>query len=471
MKSTAPYIRQRRDGIWEIVSKDPKTGATKRKTTGSRDEAEAKKQLVAFVATKVANAAQPDPDAPRLRQRTDGYWETVWKDEGKVRRRAHGTKEPGAASAAHEMFVKELMKPEIPARPTVEWVVDRYYEYICREAKKSTSGPMAANVRPLNARLGHHFWDEITQDVVEDYVRWRMGQARWEAHQNFEGQYGNASQNTAGKDLGVLRAALRRARKNRYIDRDPDFTIARGPTTRNVKEWLTMPELQRMIAACAPQPIYVNGKEIDRVRDRTHIEGFLRIALATAARKEAILSLTWDQVYIPEPQGEQCLDVAPKPVQGPDGEIITASKSFEVTYYKPMFDVEAGTHIEGAYIDFGEGYGNKERPQIAIGDNWPLINYLLFLADRSQPYVISYNGKPVQSLKRGLADVAKEAGVNKPVTHHTMKRTAITTMVRAGVPLQVIAEMVNTTVEVLKKHYNMHRPEIAKALGSAVTIH
>ena len=84
--------------------------------------------------------------------------------------------------------------------------------------------------------------------------------------------------------------------------------------------------------------------------------------------------------------------------------------------------------------------------------------------------MISYNGKPVKSLKKGLADVAKEAGVTKPVTHHTMKRTAITHMVRAGVPFNIISEAVNTTEEVLKKHYSMHRPDIEAALGSALSI-
>jgi len=59
------------------------------------------------------------------------------------------------------------------------------------------------------------------------------------------------------------------------------------------------------------------------------------------------------------------------------------------------------------------------------------MNYPVF-ADRSQPNVISYKGERIKSLKKGLAQVAKDAGVNKTVTHHTMKRTAITHLVRGG---------------------------------------
>jgi hypothetical protein len=133
-------------------------------------------------------------------------------------------------------------------------------------------------------------------------------------------------------------------------------------------------------------------------------------------------------------------------------------------------DRETGAVAKGAYIDFGAGSGNKRRPQIPIGQNLRLMKYLLHTGDRSQPYVITYNGKRVKSLKKGLAEVAKEAGVTKPVTHHTMKRTAITHMVRAGIPFNIIAEAVNTTEDVLKKHYNMHRPDIEEAFGDALSV-
>lgn len=207
------------------------------------------------------------------------------------------------------------------------------------------------------------------------------------------------------------------------------------------------------------------------------------IALATGARKEAILSLTWDQVYIPEPEGRHeriapyesstpegyPFTVLPTIVTDADGKPIHAKRSRHVSHETPVLNFKAGANIKGAYIDFGAGSGNKRRPQIPIGQNWRLINYVIH-ADRSQPYVISYSGKPLKSLKKGLAEVAKEAGVTKPVTHHTMKRTAITHMVRGGVPLADVAEMVNTTEAVIKEYYNMHRPDLEAALGDVLSI-
>jgi integrase len=127
---------------------------------------------------------------------------------------------------------------------------------------------------------------------VDKYIEWRMKKPRWKAHQDFDGQYGTTSRNTACKDLRVLRAALMRARKNRYTDYPPDFYISEGEPVRDTTVWLTKEEMERMIAACEPRPIFVNGTKTDRERNRDHLAGFLLIALATGARKEAILSLT-----------------------------------------------------------------------------------------------------------------------------------------------------------------------------------
>ncbi len=332
MKNPVPYLRQRPDSYWEIVFEDPETGKTRRKTTKTKNEEEAQKKLDEF---------QPDappvaPNAPRLRQRKDGYWETVYTDEeGKTRRHGHGTKIERDAEPLHGNFVKELARPEIPLRPTVAWVVDQYYDYICREKADSTSGPMAANVGPLKEHLGHLHWDEVVQDTVDEYIEWRMEKPRWKAHQKSAGQYGTTSRNTACKDLRVLRAALMRARKNRYTDYPPDFSITEGAPVRDTSVWLTMEEMERMIAACEPRPIVVNGKEIDRERNREHIEGFLLIALATGARKEAILSLTWDQVYIPEPTLKNVMEVEPEPVLDPDGNWVMPKRATRRTYENP----------------------------------------------------------------------------------------------------------------------------------------
>jgi len=344
MKSPVPYLRQRSDDYWEIVFEDPETGKTRRRSTKTKDKERARKKLDEF-----QPSTEPvDPDAPYVRTRTDGYWETVHRDDdGKTRRHSHSTKDEKAASDAHDTFVKELARPEIPTRPTVAWVVDQYYDYICKEKPESTSGPMAANVGPLKEHLGHLYWDEVVQDTVDEYIHWRMKKPRWTAHQSFEGQYGKTSRNTACKDLSVLRSALNRARKNRYTAFPPDFSIVKGDPVRDTKTWITMEEMERMIAACEPCPIFVNGTKIDRERNRDHLEGFLLIALATGARKEAILSLTWDQVYIPEATLKRVTEVEPEPVLDPEGNWVMPERSFRREYENPPLNFEDGSVVKG----------------------------------------------------------------------------------------------------------------------------
>jgi integrase len=229
---------------------------------------------------------------------------------------------------------------------------------------------MAANVGPLKEHLGHLFWDEVVQDTVDEYIEWRMKKPRWKAHQDFEGQYGTTSRNTACKDLRVLRAALTRARKNRYTAYPPDFSITEGEPVRDTSVWLTMEEMERMIAVCEPRPIFVNGTKIDRERNRDHLEGFLLIALATGARKEAILSLTWDQVYIPEATMKKVTEIEPEPVHDAEGNLVMPKRSSRREYENPPLNFEEGTVVKGAYIDFGAGSGNKRRPQDSY---WPKL--------------------------------------------------------------------------------------------------
>lgn len=70
MKDRVPYLRQRSDSYWEIVFRDPQTGATHRRSTHTKDEFIAQEVLAEFEPF-AADAA--DPNAPYIRRRKDGY--------------------------------------------------------------------------------------------------------------------------------------------------------------------------------------------------------------------------------------------------------------------------------------------------------------------------------------------------------------------------------------------------------------
>lgn len=150
-------------------------------------------------------------------------------------------------------------------------------------------------------------------------------------------------------------------------------------------EYLTRDEVQRMLDCCGA------GRE--------HIELFLLISTATGARKEAVLNLTWDQVHVGALKGG---------VQ------------------------QSGKHVEGTWMDFGAGSGNKRRPKISIPDNMRL--WTLLTMPRVHPeYVVTYRGQPITDVKKGFREFLAEAKIKKKVTPHSMKHKAITLMLQRGI--------------------------------------
>ena len=241
---------------------------------------------------------------------------------------------------------------------------------------------------------------------------------------------GTIAQSTVDKDLRMLRACLNDSVRRRYVTGVLPFKIA-SPEFAPRDQWLTPGEVERMLVLCEKHLVAGTKKKV--WTDRNHMRGFILISAVTGARKAAVLSLTWDQVYIPTS------DDLPKGV--------------------PVYDF-AKDAVEGKpYIDFGAGSGNKRRPVFPIGHSPALMRWLLFESSSGSEYVITRHGKPLADIKKGLAILLAEAKIKKDVTPHSLKHTAITWMVQAGVPFSTISDLTKTSEKILKKHYSHHRPD------------
>ena len=110
----------------------------------------------------------------------------------------------------------------------------------------------------------------------------------------------------------MLKAALSFGHAARYIPHEIKFRTKLRPAEPR-SAWLTRAEVQMLLDACAPkQEIDANGRVTYRHRGREHLYAFILISIATAARKEAVLSLKWDQIYFPtdtELEGEKLIDL------------------------------------------------------------------------------------------------------------------------------------------------------------------
>lgn len=388
----------------------------------------------------------------RKRTRKDGIWEIVWNDPktGKVRRETCKTRDEHEADRklAEKILTGDVVPPSVV---TIGYLLERYFQHLKRRKAANTIVPMNSKVERLIDYFGSQKWEDFSQTDVENYIDHAKTVTRWNNGKEA------LSDGTIRKDLEILRSALKHGLLHRIVPTETRIEI-RNLTSAQRTDWLDEAQMKRVLECCASN------------EDRNHIYGFLLLALPTGARKEAIFQLKWDQVYIPEIETE-LVEVDPIPDER-DGVISTPKRSFRTKVTKNLpLNWETGENVRGAYIDFGIGRGNKRRPKIPIGQNQRLIHYLLFCGDRSQPYVISYNGKPIATgIKKGLEAVGKEAGLPFKLTHHVLKRTCITWMVRRGTPFETIETLTNTTVDTLKRYYSQHSPDLEEALGDTFSI-
>ena len=388
----------------------------------------------------------------RKRRRKDGYWEIAWSDPKTGNARRESCKTRDEHSADHKLAEKILTGDTVPPEAvTIGYLLDRYYQYIKRNKRENTIVPMKSKVERLMDYMGTLKWSDFSQEDVENYIGHARTLTRWDRGKK------TLSDGTIKKDLTILRTTLKHAHGYNIVPQEKRIEIrnlASSPRT----DWLDKTMMNKVIALCEENP------------DREHIYAFLIIALATGARKEAVFELKWNQVYIPTPETKL---VEIEPIQQErDGVTSTPNRAFQrVAVGSKTLNWETGEVAPGASIDFGEGHGNKPRPKISIAQNPRLMSYFLYGGDRSQPYVVSYRGERIKTgIKKGLEAVGKEANLPFKLSHHVLKRTCVTWMVRGGVSFEDIEKMTNTTVETLKKHYNHHNPNMEKALGDIFSI-
>lgn len=77
-------------------------------------------------------------------------------------------------------------------------------------------------------------------------------------------------------------------------------------------------------------------------------------------------------------------------------------------------------------------------------------------------YVVEFDGRPVDC-RKAFKTVVRLAGLGKPVVRHTLRHTAATWMMQAGVEPWMAAGFLGMTVETLLRRYGHHHPNFLKA--------
>jgi integrase len=217
------------------------------------------------------------------------------------------------------------------------------------------------------------------------------------------------SAGTVRRELGVLRAAINWAHKNGRITRPVCVELPERPASRD--RWLTRGEAARLLrASSTPQA-------------RLYMPLFILLGLYTGRRKEAILSLRWPQVNLDA--GNINFDVA------------------------------------------GRKQTNKKRGTVRIPAR--LMPHLKRARRRGTDlgYVLHDHGKRIGDIKKGFAAACKRAGI-EGVTPHTLRHTAATWLMQAGVPTWQASGFLSMSEETLQRVYGHHHPDYMQEAADAI---
>jgi integrase len=307
-----------------------------------------------------------------------GVWHIVWNDGG-TKRQSLG---PKTDKAAAERALEDFKRAGQPAnRVSVAQIMEAY---LADKADKASHERMKWAWERLKDHFGALRPDQITREQCRAYVAKRRRRGRGD--------------NTIRKELTTLRSALR------WQDRN----------TPAIVEMPSMP---------TPREVFITREQFQHLHDAAvapHIKLFLMLAWFTAGRKEAILSLTWDQL-----------------------------------------DFKRGV------VDLGAGVGNKGRAKPPMS---PSLKRALQESKKGAvtEWVVEWAGGRVKSIRKGFDKAALAAGLEH-ITPHDLRRSAARVMIEKGIPMGEVSQYLgHSSTSVTEKVYGRFSPGYLRRAAEAL---
>ena len=86
----------------------------------------------------------------------------------------------------------------------------------------------------------------------------------------------------------------------------------------------------------------------------------------------------------------------------------------------------------------------------------------------AKDYFVEWNGKPVQSIKVGYKRAVALAGLLGKITPHTLRHTAATWLMQAGVPIWEAAGFLGMSPAMVEQIYGHHHPAHMRGAAKAI---
>lgn len=346
---------------------------------------------------------------PYLKKAPNGIYYVHWTENRVGKRVSTRTKDLAEAKAflgSWLLMEHEAPKDVLGANLTLADVWRVYYE---KHVLPKVTGVYNAELawRQMEPHFGDLHASGLSQMTVDDYVSKRTN-----------GRLGRkVKPQSAAKELSYLVAAMRFCADPKRKVIDPAFVQKLDmPEPGDPRDrWLRTEEIQRLLDAAARMR---RGNRLSRG------ERFLWIALETAARKQAILDLTWDRVDFET--GMIVFDVPGRKKTKKSRAVVPISRALRPILARAWEERLS----DGLVMD------NK-------GAVWATVQRI--------------------AIEAGLGGAQKKpAPGTKPqatgVSPHVLRHTAATHMARRGVSLWKIAKILGNSIRMVEKVYAKHQP-------------
>lgn len=339
------------------------------------------------------------------RTRTDGskYWSfAISYDDGKGGRARFslGTTDKVAADkAARDHWAKRTLR----SMDTVGQCVEAYLATLPQQTpgwNNPASGVDHAGRTAIQGAVNKRdswkqaapFWSglrmgDIDEQTSRDYLAWRK-----------------RSVNTMRSELSHIRTALNWAAKKGIIGAAPPIVVPAIPDSK--VGHLTKPQFRKLVAGCK----------------MPHVRLFAMLAVATGARKSALLQLRWSQI-----------------------------------------DLDRGM----AFLNPEDREQNgKDRATVPLNDQiMQALCEARFMAESE--YVIEYKGGPVADIKKGIKLGAERSGID--CHPHMFRHSAAVWMAEDRVPMEEIASFLgHRNAQITIKVYARFHPDYLRKAAKSL---
>ncbi|AMN40413.1 phage integrase [Rhodoplanes sp. Z2-YC6860] len=343
---------------------------------------------------------------------------------------------PEAAQQALADHIATKYRPERKAK-TIEVidVADVLTIYVDDKGDEQASrSKFEGRILRLNSFWGGLMLSEVSTATCKEYAKKRG--AKW--IKSADGQERIVCAGGARRDLEDLRAAIgHHAAENLHRE---IVNVWLPPKGAPRERWLTRSEAAKLIwtcwryretQTCHRGPLKGQKIQTDK-RPLRHLARFLLVGLYTGTRAGAIATAS--------------------PIRG-------IGRSF--------IDLDGGIFYRLAQ---GRRETNKRQPPAPIPPRLLAHMRRWVRLGIASNYFVEWRGKPVKSVKTALNTATRLAGLSKQggnVTPHTLRHTAATWLMQAGVPVWTAAGYLGMSVEVLLNTYGHHHPDYLREAANA----